>query len=289
MDARLYLLNSIYKVLRPINLWDEYDKPGWSDRQFVRDCVLRLKRGEDAAWNDFLMRLESDRPLAIAILHLLVDERILIPMGEEEGVQVDAVTAIERSMDQFERCPGISELKFNLPDAAAPLAEDDERQLRAVLNRDWRSERMLLARPDAGVAPHEPSLYRLEDAKRFLSPTSKSAGEIMYIELKPGLAGPARIGRVRFSKSRKTIYYDGKKLQSLKGGGCKANYYNVETGMHYWISKCRKDGADTLYPGEVEIDEDVREEYWTEIRRQPESKDKASFRSPGKYSKRRPR
>jgi hypothetical protein len=288
VDARLYLLNSIYEVLRPPNLWDEYDRPGWSDRQFVRDCALRLKRGEDAAWNDFLMRLESDRPLAIAILHLLVDERILIPMGEEEEVQVDAITATERLMDQFERCPDISELKFNLPDAVVPLAEDEEKQLRAVWSRDWMPKRMLLAHPDAHVAPYEPSLYRLENAKRFLPPTSKPAGEIMYIEMKPGLAGPARIGRVRFSKTRKTIYDDGKKLQSLKGGGCKANYYNVETGMHYWISKCRKDGADALYPGEVEIDEDIREEYWTEIRKQPENKDKTSFRSPEKYSKRRP-
>ena len=37
---------------------------------------------------------------------------------------------------------------------------------------------------------------------------------IMYIELKTGYEddGPARIGRVRFSKSGKTIYYRGKKV-----------------------------------------------------------------------------
>jgi hypothetical protein len=95
----------------------------------------------------------------------------------------------------------------------------------------------------------------------------------MYIESKGAdLTGPARIGRVTFSKSGKTIYYQGKAFQSLKGSGFKANYFEVETGKHYWISGPRRDGADRLYPGgpRVAIDDDVREEYWREIRGQPE-------------------
>jgi hypothetical protein len=95
---------------------------------------------------------------------------------------------------------------------------------------------------------------------------------VMYIESKAeGLSGPARIGRASFSKTGKTVYYDGKTFQSLKGSGFKANFYDVETGDHYWISGPRKDGADRLY-GEalpVEIDDDVRDEYWREIRGQP--------------------
>jgi hypothetical protein len=98
-------------------------------------------------------------------------------------------------------------------------------------------------------------------------------GRIMYIESKAdGLSGPARIGRVSFSKTGKTLYYDGKTFQSLKGAGFKANYVEVESGDEYWISGCKRDGTDRLY-GErlpVEIDDDVREEYWTEIRGQPE-------------------
>ncbi len=101
---------------------------------------------------------------------------------------------------------------------------------------------------------------------------------IMYIEYKgDGLIGPARIGRVSFSKRGKTIYYGGKRFQSLKGSGYKANYLDIETGDEYWISGCKRDGSDRLY-GErapVEIDEDAREEYWTEIRGQPKSKHKA--------------
>ena len=95
---------------------------------------------------------------------------------------------------------------------------------------------------------------------------------IMYIEHKAGgVTGPARIGRVSFSKTGRTLHYGGKSFQSLKGAGSKANYYDVESGDEYWISGPRKDGSDRLY-GEaapVEIDDDVREEYWTEIRGQP--------------------
>ena len=92
---------------------------------------------------------------------------------------------------------------------------------------------------------------------------------IMYIECKAdGLTGPARIGRVTFSKTGKTIYYGGKTFQSRKGRGFKSNFYDVETGEHYWISGPRKDGADSLYGGgePAAIDEDVREEYWRDIR-----------------------
>ena len=112
----------------------------------------------------------------------------------------------------------------------------------------------------------------------------------MYIEYKGGgLAGRARIGRVTFSDSGKTIYYNGKSFQSLKGEGYKANCFDLKTGEHYWISGCKKTGGDTLYPGIIEIDEDVREEYWLAIRKQPERVRESAFRSEGKYSKRKPK
>ncbi len=99
---------------------------------------------------------------------------------------------------------------------------------------------------------------------------------IMYIERKAGnLTGTARIGRVTFSRTGKTLYYRGKKLQSLKGAGFKSNYYDLASGEDYWISGCKKDGSDRLY-GErvpIKIDDDVREEYWKDIRKLPERKD----------------
>jgi hypothetical protein len=45
----------------------------------------------------------------------------------------------------------------------------------------------------------------------------------------------------------------------------------VETGQEYLISGCHKDGRDALYNTDVEIDEDVRVEYWTEIGSNPKT------------------
>jgi hypothetical protein len=96
---------------------------------------------------------------------------------------------------------------------------------------------------------------------------------IMYIESKAeGLSGPARIGRVTFNKTGGTLYYKGQSFQSLKGHGFKANYRDTETGEEYWISGPRRDGLDRLYGKSalvVEIDDEVREEYWTTIRKKP--------------------
>jgi len=88
------------------------------------------------------------------------------------------------------------------------------------------------------------------------------------------LTGPARIGRVTYSKTGATIYYQGHSLQSLKGRGFKSHYLDIESGEHFWVSGPKKNGEDALYPTNIpaEIDEDVREEYRTKIRKQPEKK-----------------
>jgi hypothetical protein len=87
----------------------------------------------------------------------------------------------------------------------------------------------------------------------------------MYVELKTGYNdnGPAWIGRVAFSKTGQTIYYRGKSLRRIRGGGISANYRDVETGEQYWISGVKKNGEDRHWAGAgpVEIDEDVRGEY----------------------------
>jgi hypothetical protein len=97
---------------------------------------------------------------------------------------------------------------------------------------------------------------------------------IMYIERR---CGEARIGRVSFSRTGKTLSYQGKTFHPLGGDGPEANYLDVETREEYRIADCRKDGADRR-GGErqpVAIDEDVREEYWAEIRGLPENADRA--------------
>lgn len=98
----------------------------------------------------------------------------------------------------------------------------------------------------------------------------------MYVECKgDNLVGVARIGRVSFSKTGKSIYYNGKTLQKLKGSGFKSNYFDTDTGEQYWVSGCKKDGSDRLY-GErlpIFIDDEIREEYWIEIRNLPNCKE----------------
>lgn len=107
---------------------------------------------------------------------------------------------------------------------------------------------------------------------------------IMYIESKPGddLSGLARIGLVSFSKTGATLYYAGKSFRSLRGQGFDANYYDIESDEKYWISGCKKGGGDRLFPGIIEIDDDVRETYWCNIRKLPDRSKEATIRCKGK-------
>ena len=108
--------------------------------------------------------------------------------------------------------------------------------------------------------------------------------EIMYIEERSGVAAlEANIGKVSLSKTGKTLEYEGRKFQSLKGVGCKANYFDIETGDHFWISKCHKDGNDGLYKTKVFVDKQIREEYWVSIRNMPERSEQTYYTSVGKH------
>jgi len=132
-----------------------------------------------------------------------------------------------------------------------------------------------LAVIEAGYSTNEFKPFELEDSGRKRG--DKGTSRIMYLENKSdGLSGgEAHIGRVTFSKSGRTIYYQNRAFQPTKGG-FKANYFETETGDRYWISGPKKNGIDRLY-GErvpVRIDEDVREEYWIKIRNLPEKKNR---------------
>ena len=100
----------------------------------------------------------------------------------------------------------------------------------------------------------------------------------MYIGDKSGgLEGPARIGRVTFSKSRQSLTYAGRELTRAKSG-YKYNYFDIATGACCWISGPKKRGGDRLYGiGRVDIDDDVRAGYWTHIRNQPERSHLSSY------------
>jgi len=107
--------------------------------------------------------------------------------------------------------------------------------------------------------------------------------KIMYLEIKSdGLRGEGRIGRVRLSKTGKTLYYGERTLVPTKGSPLKANYFDQETHEDFWATGAKKDGSDSLFPLVVNIDEDIREEYWLTVRCCPENITQTCYKSLGK-------
>lgn len=92
---------------------------------------------------------------------------------------------------------------------------------------------------------------------------------LKYIELKTGFGhtGPAWIGLVSFSKSNKTLYFNGKAFQSLEGNGIYGNYYDIESGDEYWVSGVKKNQRDRpIYGGGmIQVDRSIVEQYLKEV------------------------
>jgi hypothetical protein len=92
---------------------------------------------------------------------------------------------------------------------------------------------------------------------------------IMYIECKTNRndRGGARIVRAVFSKSGRTIRYHGLMLQRCNTGHG-GNFFDVNTGLVYWVSGPKKNGQDRHWAGvgPVRVDPDCVDEYWRMIR-----------------------
>src|SRR5262245_36381743 len=79
---------------------------------------------------------------------------------------------------------------------------------------------------------------------------------LRYIELKTGYVdnGPAWIGRVTLSRTRQTVYFNGRALRRATGGGLDGgNYYDVETGEMFWVSGVKKNGRDRHWAGSGKV------------------------------------
>src|SRR5690349_7433585 len=101
----------------------------------------------------------------------------------------------------------------------------------------------------------------------------------MYVEKKSrGLDGDGRIGWVELSRSGRSYLYRGRRLGKTKSG-YKYDCVDEENGDRYWVSGPHEDGADKLYGGLVQIDEDARVEYWTRIRGLPSRVDDTEYRA----------
>lgn len=94
-----------------------------------------------------------------------------------------------------------------------------------------------------------------------------------------GLVGDARIGRVTFSKVGKSIYYKESLLRHGREGVSKqiTTMKKPEWNIGFLV---RRKTVKIRLCGErlpIEIDEDVREEYWAVIRNEPEGKKKTGI------------
>ena len=84
----------------------------------------------------------------------------------------------------------------------------------------------------------------------------------MYVELKTGYNdnGPAWIGKASFSKTGRTIYFNG---QAFQGGRIGGKHYEMASRDMYWMSGVKKDGSDRHWTGssKIKIDKTVISEY----------------------------
>ena len=89
--------------------------------------------------------------------------------------------------------------------------------------------------------------------------------ELKYIELKSGFGdnGPAWIGMAEFSKSGRTVYFNGKALKNSNAQRIAGNYYDIENGDEYWISGIKKNGTDRHWAGgrKIMLDRKLVNEY----------------------------
>ncbi len=261
MDASLFIFTTLDTACRQMKL-NELTRPTWAEAQSLRNWTLQHKQGDLAAWSEFQSYIESTPGFCVVVRSIQVERLIVV-----EGTDATGGT-------------------LKLPAGTKQLSVAAETRFLISL---WLLDREFnFDAPTRDFISQLVSIIQSKDT-RFTPPSKTALGELMYIEMKPGLAGHARIGRVQVSQTRKTIYYQGRKLQSLKGRGYKANYRNVESGMKYWLSRCRKDGNVSLYGAIVEIDDDVRSDYWIDIRQEPHNSHLTQYRSPGKHSKRAPR
>ena len=88
---------------------------------------------------------------------------------------------------------------------------------------------------------------------------------LMYVENKDGdIDGArARIGWVEFSRSGRSVYYRGRTLRRMKGGGVAGNFIDVDTGEEYWVSGVKQNRRDVHWSDHIEvtIDDGAKTEY----------------------------
>ncbi len=87
--------------------------------------------------------------------------------------------------------------------------------------------------------------------------------KIKFIELSSGSShdGPAWVANVEFSKSGRTLYFDGRALK--KELGTHSNYSDAETEEEFWVYDPQRDGLDrdNSKNGLAYVDDTIADEY----------------------------
>jgi hypothetical protein len=124
-----------------------------------------------------------------------------------------------------------------------------------------RSSKLGRGNPIRRGFPRTPSAAPGARSERLIGMAHRE--QVMYVELKTNQndSGHAWIGRVRFSKTGRSIYYRGLTLERRQG--ISGNHVDIATGDEYWVSGVKRDGRDRHWAGNgpVEIDPDVLDEY----------------------------
>lgn len=106
-------------------------------------------------------------------------------------------------------------------------------------------------------------MYNLTQKLELYSEGLQVIYDLMYIELKTGYSddGPAWIGYVKTSQSKKTIYFNDHAFQKYIGNY--SNYIDVETGDEYWISGLKRRESNRYWAGhgKIMIDQRAVKEY----------------------------
>jgi hypothetical protein len=281
MDLRKVFLERLVSEAKSGQYWViGFHCEAWPYACALRNTLLRLERGDERAWRD-LMELRQGDAILAAFMRAYAEH-------DWPAVDLEQVAALQAFLARVERRDSTiwdDLVEHGRKRSQVPATWNELMEYVRISDFSRALEKLAQAAEGTFDNLRASDLDFLAEVLQSDAPRNeakparerKSRSRIMYIERKAGkLTGAARIGRVTLSKSGNSVYYRGRRFETQCGRGYKSNYLEVETGEEYWISGPRRDGQDRLY-GErqpIEIDDDVREEYWTTIRKRPDCVDK---------------
>lgn len=69
MDARELIITELRNYCHSDSCWSDFT---WDDKTFLRTATIRIQRGDESAWAEFIQRMNRYSELAEAVLRVLV-------------------------------------------------------------------------------------------------------------------------------------------------------------------------------------------------------------------------